>query len=173
MSLLSNTIRSDAFWLVNKKLAHYLKSIDAALFLADLVSKKEYFKQNNQLDEYGGFFNTTDQLEQQLLLTESRRRQITNQLVTLGLLKVVKRGLPSKNYYYIQEDKILEILCGSEDDNLKKTKLLLQTSKSFKDEFMALPVSTREKLLAMNNEDDLMDAFMEATMDLNRAAIGD
>lgn len=109
-NLLSSTIGQNSFWMVNKKIAKYLKSNDAALFLSDLISKRDYFKSKNQLDENGGFFCLSQNLEDELNITKEARQKIIVQLKKIGLLKVVKKGLPSKNYYYIQDNNIINIL---------------------------------------------------------------
>lgn len=116
MSLLESTLIGSAYWQVNKAIAKAIDSIEGALLLADLISKRRYFRDKGWLDEQGGFFNTADNLETDLLLSEEKRQKLTKLLAKHGLLKVVKRGLPSKNYYYIQENAVISILTQSPEN---------------------------------------------------------
>jgi hypothetical protein len=111
-NIINSTISQNAFWMVNKKLARYLQSNDAALLLADLVARREFFSGRNDLDEEGGFFTLSEALEEELNLTKEARQKLTKQLEMVGFLLVKKRGLPSKNYYYVQDDAIAKVLGG-------------------------------------------------------------
>lgn len=110
MSLLANTLSQNSFWLVNKKIAKFLQSNDAALLLSDLISRREFFLNRGELDEEGGFFVLSEILEEELILTKEARQKVTKQLETLNLIVVKKKGLPSKNYYYVQDNEIIKIL---------------------------------------------------------------
>jgi hypothetical protein len=114
---ISNTLAHGAFWMVNKRIAKILKSNDAALLLADLISRREFFKNLLELDSEGGFFCLSEQLECDLNLTKEMRQQVTKLLESWGFLKIKKKGLPSKNYYYIQDSRILEILGDDKKSN--------------------------------------------------------
>jgi hypothetical protein len=109
-NIINNTISQNAFWMVNKKLARYLQSNDAALLLADLIARREFFSGRNDLDEEGGFFTLSETLEEELNLTKEARQKLTKQLETVGFLLVKKKGLPSKNYYYVQDKEIVKVL---------------------------------------------------------------
>jgi hypothetical protein len=116
-SLLTSTLGQGAFWMVNKKLARYLQSNDAALLLADLISRRDYFEARSELDTDEGFFALSDSIEEDLNLTKESRQKLTKQLEVVGFLKIKKKGLPSKNYYYIQDSKIVKVL----EDVVKKS----------------------------------------------------
>ena len=109
-NIINSTISQNAFWMVNKKLARYLQSNDAALLLADLISRREFFSGRNDLDEEGGFFTLSETLEEELNLTKEARQKLSKQLETVGFLLVKKKGLPSKNYYYVQDKEIVKVL---------------------------------------------------------------
>lgn len=112
--VIKNTVSSEAFWMVNKKLARYVGENDAALLLADLISKREYFRNRKELDDDGGFFNIGETIEQDLNISKKQRQRLTNLIVKKGLIKVIKKGLPSKNYYYIRDEAIFAVL-GNEN----------------------------------------------------------
>jgi hypothetical protein len=115
-SLLENTISQCAFWQVNKAIAKALGSIEAAALLADLIAKRKYFRERGQLDSEGGFFNTAEYIEDTLVLTKERRQKWTNLLTRLGLIRVAKRGMPSRNYYYINDDAVTALLSQSTEN---------------------------------------------------------
>jgi len=116
-NIVTSTLNQGAFWMVNKKIAKLLKSNDAALLLADLLSRRDYFKNHNELDSDGGFFVLSDQIEMDLNLSKEMRQQATKLLQTMNLVHIVKKGLPSKNFYYIQDSKILEMLGDDKKSN--------------------------------------------------------
>lgn len=106
--ILNNNLSSNAHWLVNKDLAKHLGENDAALLLADLISKRSYFESRNELKD-GGFSSRTEDLENDLNLTRKRRIKMTQLLVTKGLLVVKRFGLPSKNYYFINDEAVTNV----------------------------------------------------------------
>jgi hypothetical protein len=112
-NLLENTISQSAYWQVNKAIAKALGSIEAAALLADLIAKRRYFRERGQLDSAGGFFNVAEYIEDSLVLTKERRQKWTKLLVKKGLIRVVKRGMPSRNYYYINDDAVTALLSQS------------------------------------------------------------
>lgn len=114
--ILSSTVSQGAFWMVNKKLARLLESNDAALLLADLIARREFFGDRGDLDFDGGFFALSESIENDLNLTKESRQKLTKHLESVGFLVVKKKGLPSKNYYYVQDVEIVRVL----SDDLKK-----------------------------------------------------
>jgi len=107
--MLYHILSSDAYWTVNKKLAKKIGLMETIL-LADLISKQEYFKKKNMLTDDGYFFNLQQELQQQLDIGEYKLRLLINNLQKSGFLLIKKQGVPAKNYYKINEDKILETL---------------------------------------------------------------
>jgi len=107
--MLYHILSSDAHWIVNKKLAKKIGVMETIL-LADLITKQEYFRNNNMLTEDGFFFNLQDKLQQQLEIGEYKLRLLLTNLQKNGFIEIKKQGIPAKNYYKINEDKILDIL---------------------------------------------------------------
>lgn len=111
-NLLECTLGSDAFWMVNKKIAYSVGMIGAAL-MADLIAKRRYYRSKGQLDDRGGFFNVADSLEADLTIGEKALRSAKKRLVTQGFIKLKKRGVPAKHYFYIQDNIVLKCLNSS------------------------------------------------------------
>ena len=110
--LLESVLGSDAFWMVNKKVAYAVGMIAAAL-LADLVAKRRYFRIRGELDNQGGFFNVASSLESDLVIGEKSLRTAKKKLEEAGFIKLKKRGVPAKHYFYIQDKKIMKCLSAS------------------------------------------------------------
>lgn len=106
---LTNTLSNSAFWIVNKRITKEVGLV-AANLLADLISKRAYFANHNSLASDGSFFNTADNIQEDLCITEHERRQATKALEAKGFISVVKRGMPSKNFYVIHDDLISLVL---------------------------------------------------------------
>jgi hypothetical protein len=105
-------VTAGAFWKVDKAVARYLCDNNAAMLLADLIAKREYFRKRGQLLHDGSFFNTAERLEDDLNLSERTRRRTTKLLVQERLISVARRGIPSKNYYAIHDDRISQIIAS-------------------------------------------------------------
>jgi len=58
----------------------------------------------------GEFFQQQERLAEEFGWTVYKVQTVTKQLVGYGLLSVIKKGLPAKNYYSINEDQVLCIL---------------------------------------------------------------
>lgn len=138
-NIIKNTLSINSFWMVNKALAKYFGDNDCALFLADLISKYQYFESTDQLDD-GFFFNTQDNIYDDTNIPHKRQLQYVKKLEALKILITKKAGLPAKTYYKIDFEVIEEILakqespkrldCSSQNDQAEVAKIAkLDTSK--------------------------------------------
>lgn len=107
------------FWGLNKTLVRVL-GIDCALWLADIFSKYLYFKKEEELDDDGYFFNTQSKIEEDTTLSPYQQNNVIKKLKGLSIIDVKRQGIPAKNYYKINVDKLLDIL----DSSYLKTKEL-------------------------------------------------
>ena len=101
--LLSNT----AFLILNKELARQL-GLKAAILLADLISKEEYFISNGMTD--GWFFNTEINIENDTTLTPYNQRKCIKILKENNLIEVKRKGIPAKQFFKINELQVLHFL---------------------------------------------------------------
>jgi len=98
------------FWVINKKLAN-ATSISSAILLADLASKREYFLMNKDITlESGWFFNTQENIQIDTSLSPHEQRKAFEPLIEKGFLEVKKMGIPAKNYFKLNDDKLLKFL---------------------------------------------------------------
>lgn len=115
--LTQNILSQTSFWMVNKAITQYLGSRDAALLLSDLVGRRNTFAQKGQLDSLSGFFVISEEIENDLLMTKHIRTSAMRCLQDKGLVVVSLKPTPTQdkgfqtvNFFYIQDDKIEEVL---------------------------------------------------------------
>lgn len=127
--LLSNSISSKACWFVNRAITFFLNDHLAALLLADLVSRRDRF--THQLDIDGGFFAISEEIEVELCIGKKARLRATKILVDAGLLTVKmkpqlvpEKGYQTVNFFYINDIKVAEILSYENVNDVKGRFLL-------------------------------------------------
>lgn len=99
-------IASDNYITLNKTLLKKL-GIEATILFGALCSFQRYFNGEE-------FYKEQDKLMEETCLTEYLLRNATKILKDLGLISVIKKGLPAKNYYKVNADKLLELLTTSD-----------------------------------------------------------
>ena len=98
---MKHLLSSTAFIVLNKELAKQV-GINAAILLADLISKEEYFIANGMTD--GWFFNTENNIELDTTLNSYHQRTSLKILKDFKLIEVKRRGMPAKQYFKINEN---------------------------------------------------------------------
>ena len=104
---MKHLLSSTAFLILNKKLAKQV-GLNAAVLLADLISKEEYFIQHDNYD--GWFFNTEANIEEDTTLNAYNQRKCIKILKEKGFIKVKRKGIPAKQYFKINEEQVLQNL---------------------------------------------------------------
>lgn len=121
-NLVLGTLSNDAFVMVNKKLAQKMGFVEAGLIGEVLAIYRLCKKEGTFYTGKGGngeewFFITQPYIEKMLGI---KRVQFENAMKNLVKEKVVLKkrlGVPSKNYYLIQWDRIAILLSDSEPEN--------------------------------------------------------
>jgi hypothetical protein len=93
-----------SFWIVNKKIAKEL-GIEEALFLSDLISRREYFKKKHSLKE-GWFYNTMAATEEITNLSPHKQRRFIKDMINRKFIETKMMGLPQKQYFKINDENI-------------------------------------------------------------------
>jgi len=110
-------IGAGAYWALNKKLHRRLGGdANVTLFLTDMMDKFLYFKTKEQLDEDGGFFNTGKNVEADTALSPHIKRKCIATLCSAGLIKTKLKGVPAKLWFYIDFEKIMELMESSSEE---------------------------------------------------------
>jgi DNA-binding Lrp family transcriptional regulator len=107
-NLVNNILCSSGFFLVNKSIAQQVGLL-AANLLSLLIDKRSYWASRNSLQEDGSFFWNVEEIDEVIGCTKEERLKLQKKLVTAGVLKIVKRGLPSRNYYLIDDKVVLDM----------------------------------------------------------------
>jgi hypothetical protein len=97
------------WWGINKVTVKIL-GLECALWLADMLSKFEYFNDKNQIDDEGFFYNTQENIREDTGLSIDKQTFIIKKLVSEGILYVVKKDIPAKNFYKIDIDRWSELV---------------------------------------------------------------
>jgi len=104
-----NVLSSTNFWLINKSV-HLALGGDVALLLSDLSYRQDYWETRNKLTEDGFFFIERSILKKDTLLSETKQWKASKVLIDLGVLEVKRRGIPPKNYYRIDNQKVNDLV---------------------------------------------------------------
>jgi len=99
--IVKSTLSSDAFWAVNKSVARHV-GIEEAALLTEIISKHRYWKERGGLDDQGGFFMTSADIQAVMGIGDKPVGRLTKSILTKGVVKIKKRGVPAKNYWYPQ-----------------------------------------------------------------------
>ena len=122
---MKHLLSSTAFIVLNKELARQV-GLKAAVLLADLISKEEYFIANGMTD--GWFFNTAKNIEKDTSLTSHQQRKAIKHLKSLGIIETKVVGIPAKQHFKIIENKLLSYFTTSceesEQQVVKKTQTI-------------------------------------------------
>ena len=149
---MKNLLSSSAFLVVNKELAKQI-GLNETVLLADLISKEQYFIDNKQLNE-GWFFNTANNIEADTTLTAHKQRKAIKNLKSLGILETKRKGIPAKQYFKINEIKLLSYFNANQKNSLeqdvKKTRTI-----------------NKNKEIKSNNNISIREKFISEVMDLD------
>ena len=173
-------IANENFITVNRSIAA-LVGLEAAVVMGELASEYLYWESRGGLND-GYFFSTVENLTEKTFLSSYSQRQALEKLKELGLIDVIKKGMPAKRFIKINEDAVAQILnnqllknCTTSDEKIsqqvvenfdtkkninKKTeekekglvKKNTKESLSLSDILMQVPV--------ISNNPDLMESFV-------------
>lgn len=98
-----NTLSTNSFFMVNKVIAQYFGSNDAAVVIAHLVFLDGLFEGRE-------FYQQQERLAKDCNVAVHTLRGIIKRLTQEGVITVVKKGLPAKNYYKLNVKVLEQIL---------------------------------------------------------------
>tara|TARA_R100001082_G_scaffold31591_1_gene16153 strand:- start:2204 stop:2851 length:648 start_codon:yes stop_codon:yes gene_type:complete len=149
---MKNLLSSTAFLVVNKELAKQI-GLHEVVLLADLISKEQYFIDNNKLNE-GWFFNTAKNIQDDTTLTSHQQRKAIKNLKSLGIIETKLIGIPAKQHFKINENKLLSYFntsySKSEQQVVKKTQTI-----------------NKNKEITINNNISIREKFVSEVMELD------
>ena len=112
--LLNKTLGKNAYWTLNKQLVKSI-GLEATLILQHIIDLQSVFKKDE-------IFQAQPDMAKELGITEYAIKNRIVELSKLELISVIKKGVPAKNYYSVNEDKIIEIIVKPLEE-LKSTDL--------------------------------------------------
>lgn len=123
---LSKLLSSTGFIVVNKHLAKTLGHV-SAMIVGIMCSKYDYYESQNKLEGGEYFYLTRDCITDETGIGADAQRTAMTKLQELGIISIVRKGVPSKNFYKINFDKLSEIFTSS---GPKNPPLVVQNSDS-------------------------------------------
>jgi len=102
-------LASENYLPLNRMLLKIL-GINAAVYFAELCNYYVYFCSRGMLDEEGLFYVTHDYIEKKTTLTAKQQRLCELTLREMSLLNVKRKGMPAKNWFDINTEKLAELL---------------------------------------------------------------
>lgn len=105
---MKHLLSSTSFIIVNKKLAKRV-GLKEAILLADLISKEQYFIDNDTMNN-GWFFNTAKNIEKDTTLSRHKQSIAIKNLIKKGFIKTKLMGVPATLHFKIIEIKITNFL---------------------------------------------------------------
>ena len=108
-------IASSNFLTVNMAIAKQVGN-DAAILLAELASSQVYFEKHEMLTD-GMFFETVEQIEDHTNLTKYQQAKAVKKLEEVGVLKTRMKGIPAKRYFFVNGEKIIELVDRKKSKN--------------------------------------------------------
>ena len=108
-------LAQDNYFILNKALIKKI-GLESAMLLSVLCSYQSMYENKE-------FFKDFEKILEDSCLTMYSYRRSMNYLQEIGLLTITKRGIPSRNYYYISEEKLIEILEENDDKKFLQSRM--------------------------------------------------
>ena len=88
------------------------------ILLMELYAKRRLMISNNKLQTDGSFFYVSEHIENKLNISRKQKMKYQQRLVDLKVIEIVKKGMPAKNFFFINDQKILMELMPQGDKKL-------------------------------------------------------
>lgn len=102
---LKKVIGNNAHWTINKTIAKQI-GLAETLILQHIIDLESVFKRNE-------IFQPIPEMAAELCLTEYSIKQAIGKLKSLELLNVERKSVGFKNFYSVNQEKVLEFMSGS------------------------------------------------------------
>lgn len=112
---LEDFLSSDAFTMVNKKLAKTIW-IWQAIYLQELISQRKRFWGNE-------FYFTQNNMEDELWISTKTQQRYAKELKERWLITFEKKWIPARNYFTIIDGAILNLLPNGKTSSVKMSEL--------------------------------------------------
>ena len=108
--VLFSLLSGEEFYMVYVPLIQALKDLITANFLSHLTSCFLYYKKTGKLLDEKWFFTTYEHLEKKLCISPDVQRRCLRQLKDLNIVETKMAGLPAKQYFRINAQKLIQLI---------------------------------------------------------------
>ena len=140
--LLSRTIGKTSYWSLNKQMVKSI-GLESTLILQHIIDLQEAFKKDE-------IFQSQPDMSNELGISEYAVKNKIAELNKLGYINVVKKGVPCKNYYSTNDDKIIGILVNGLD-HTKSTDLTISNQPTSDTEIVSTITNNTNQEYETNN----------------------
>ena len=116
-NLVLNLLGTDANIQINKKILLILK-LEEAFFLSYLIDQYKYFEREGKLREDGSFYTSNMDIALYTTFNNSQIARVKKAGLEKNLFRISLEDSRTKSYYYLNFDKILEMI-GTEKSNME------------------------------------------------------
>lgn len=100
---------------ISKRLIQKFQSLEKAAVLVNYIVKYQQFSKSPKFD--GWFYFTHEKQMRDLFLTEQKIIKYKREFIELGILSQKMSGLPAKQWFKINEEKLIRFLYGQGREN--------------------------------------------------------
>lgn len=111
MTEIIGLLSTNGYIICNKTIIK-LFGADCAILLGELCAEYKYFEMSDKLVD-GMFYSTYENIEENTGLSKYYIMEAIKKLKNEGVLDVTKMGIPAKNYYKLNDNKLSEIFTTS------------------------------------------------------------
>lgn len=107
-TIVLNTFGEEAHFVLNSVLL-YTYGLEQSFFLTYLMGQYKYHKKEEKLRNDKSFYLTNQKISLYTTISEYKIQNLKKFAIETNLIRVTQEGMPSKTYYYLNFDKILEV----------------------------------------------------------------
>lgn len=107
--ILASLLASSKYIIVNKDLIQIL-GLNEAVILGELCSEYNYWANLEKLEDEGYFYSTRENIQKNTGITPHFQRIAMKNLEEKKIIQTIRKGIPCKTYYKINEEKVIEYL---------------------------------------------------------------
>lgn len=109
--MIIDLLANNGYIVLNKTVMKVI-GLHEAILLGELCSEYVYWRKRDELED-GYFYSTRENIEEQTMLSVYQQRKAIKNLKKKGILETKEFGMPLKTWYFINEEKLYEIVAES------------------------------------------------------------
>ena len=109
--MIIDLLANNGYIVLNKTVMKVI-GLHEAILLGELCSEYVYWRKRDELED-GYFYSTRENIEEQTMLSVYQQRKAIKNLKKKEILETKEFGMPLKTWYFINEEKLYEIVAES------------------------------------------------------------